>query len=85
MPLMSLGRNRPKRFPERSSSMGRKREFVRADVLNHGRLLFPLKGTQTCLSGFSLDKAKHLDTCPASVAGGERWGGSRQEESPAGV
>lgn len=32
VPLTSFGRNRPKRFPERSSSVGIRREFVRADV-----------------------------------------------------
>lgn len=86
VPLISLGRCEPKRLPEPpSSSLGVRREFGRVDVF---KPLAPVISVEKhsdivsmCISGFSLDKAKHVGICPDAVTYRELWGDSPGRKS----
>ena len=83
VPLISLGSHWHESFREpSSSSLGIRRDFGRGDVLKQLTSVISVEGhsdiVSLCLSGFSLDKARHLGICPVSVTRRELWGDSRQ-------
>ena len=71
VPLQSLGRYQPKTCLKTSSSLGLRREFGRENVFKPLTPVISVEGhldlVSLCLSGFSLDKAKHLGICPVCM------------------
>ena len=67
VPLLSLGICWPKRFLKTSNSLGVRKEWGREDVFKALIPVISVEGHSDLVSGFSLDKAKHLGICPVCM------------------